>query len=95
MKRQTLEKKQREWHDALPPKVKKVALKRPFTTCYFAFNDNGLRGHYLIHSYEEYKDGHIGLKVIHLNDSFLPGFAVFDFDQNGLKKCGCLMRNRP
>lgn len=78
------------WIDKRPPHVRKVANKYRPDTCYFALNNKGYRGHYLIHSYEENKDGSVTVKVNHLDDSFLPRHQVFGFDPDDLKVCGCL-----
>lgn len=86
------EKEIQEWIDNRPPAIREVANKYRPNTCYNATNNNGLTGHYLIHSYEENKDGTVTCKVNHLPDSFLPNFQVFGFKPRDLKKCGCLNR---
>lgn len=83
-----------KWIDQRPPNVRRVANRLRPGTCYFSFNANGYRGHYLIRSYEENKDDSVTVTISHLDDSFLPGFEVFGVNPKDLKRCGCLVKKK-
>lgn len=80
--------KQQAWIDSRPANVRKVIKKCPPIGCYRGKKG---RGHYILHSYDEEKDGTVTLKVNHLEDSFLPGFQIFGYSPNDLVPCGCLL----
>lgn len=78
------------WIESLPPAVREVALRYP-PGCYRSVPTPShlLSGHYMLRSYDEEKSGAVTLKVVHGDDSFLPGVTVFGFDPADLIPCGC------
>lgn len=82
------------WVNSRPPKVRKIALAYPATQCYRA-TDN--RGHYTIYCYSEprSKYGRVTVKLIHGQDSYLPGVMVFGVNPKTLIPCDCGKWNPP
>lgn len=74
------------WLSERPAQVVELARKLPPWNCYRLRVKNGnLRGHYMIHSYNE--NGTVTLT--HGRDSFLPGVGVFGVKPDEVVPCGC------
>lgn len=75
-----------KWIAERPPKVREVAERLRPGTCYRSTTN---RGHYFIRSYEQKRNGDVTLCIVHGEDSFLPGIAVFGVDPWTMRHCGC------
>lgn len=75
------------WLEDLPSNVRGVAEKFPPWNCYKSLQ---VRGHYRIYSYDARPLSEVVLlTMVHGQDSFLPGVAVFGVDPADIELCGC------
>lgn len=70
-----------EWIESRPKKVQNAIKRYPPEFCY---RSKRLKlAHYRLYSYDENRKGEVKtVKVIHLDDSFLPGYMVFGVKLN-------------
>lgn len=85
-------KEQQAWIKSRPNNVRTVIKTHPPIGCYSWKNG---RGHYVIYSYGEEKNGTVSLTVNHLEDSYLYGIQVFGVKPSSLIYCGCIVKEPP
>lgn len=73
------------WIKSRPAKVQEAIQRVPPDAC---LRISG-KGHYGVYAYEECEDGDVTLKVIHLDDSFMPGMMVFGVPLDEITLCRC------